>query len=467
MERGAPGHTGGEGWHPAAMFGHALACGDGAEVEPEPESVVPEPEQWPAGINYPTWLWSARPWLTRLRNYARARELDADLLLGACLARFAALLPKGTVMDTGIMNRQASLNLLVGGIGGSGGGKSTAAEEARAIVPVPEDMTKLFVEGVLGSGEGIADAFMGRVCTNPDAPKKEQKYERAQTLHNAFLWLDEGQTLACLSKQSSNTTMPTLRSAAMGAPLGALNADPDKRRKVTNYHLGVYIGWQPCTVGPLLDEVLLGTPQRFLFCALGPMIDDTPDGYACPVLDPPPVHVPVIFTDALRQEIRAQHLEQKRRARRLGSEADWRSHANLLHCKVAGLLCLIDHRQIVTLDDWHLAGIICETSHAIVRWLVDAAERRREEERLARIAERSAGAQASAVAVAQGADKTAALARRLALKVHEHGRISKSDARRSLRVDVRHLFDAACDEAAGHSWIALGENHLAPGPIRP
>jgi hypothetical protein len=84
-----------------AMFKHALDCAEGADAEPEPAaSVAPEPTSWPTGINYPEELWAARPWLLQLRNYAIARTLDADLLLGACLARFAALLPKGTGMDT-------------------------------------------------------------------------------------------------------------------------------------------------------------------------------------------------------------------------------------------------------------------------------------------------------------------------------------------------------------------------------
>ncbi len=437
--------------------------GDGAaDVEPEPE-----PELWPEGLNYPAELWEARPWLSQLRRHALAREIDPDMLLGACLARFSALLPKGTAMDTGILNKRASLNLLVAGIGGSGGGKSSAADEAATIIPVPVDMEKLFVEGVLGSGQGIADAYMGKVCVNPDAPAKERKFEYAQRLHNAFLWLDEGQTLGTLAAMKGNSTLATLRSAAMGAMLGSQNADPERRRKVTNYHFGCYIGWQPATVGMLLDEVLLGTPQRFLFCAMGPVIEGEADGWAAPLLERPPCHMPVIFADDLRAEIRARHIEQKRRARRLSTEPDWHSHAGLLRCKVAALLCLVDHRQLVTSDDWRLAGIICETSHAIVQWLRSERARQHEAEELGRIALRSAAAAASAIAVAQAPEEVTRLARSLANKVHERGRTSKSDARRTLWEPKRPLFDAACTEAAGHGWLLLEENHVAPGPNQP
>jgi hypothetical protein len=449
-----------------AMFDHALACGDGAYAEPEPAaSLAPDPVPWPTGINYPDELWGARPWLSELRNYAIARTLDADLLLGACLARFAALLPKGTAMDTGIMSGQASLNLLVAAIGPSGRGKSCAIEAAEHIVPAPEDVD--IAEGAIGSGQGIAEAFMGDVCPNPDAPKKDRKIERKQVRHNAYLWLDEGQTLTRLAQQANNITMPTLRSAAMGASLGALNATAERRRKVKGYNLGVFIGYQPCTVGPLLAEVAEGTPQRFLFCAIGQAPDADADGYAYPVLDRPPSHVPVTFVEALRQEIRARHCERLRNTL-MAAGPDWHSHAILLQCKVAALLCVIDHRQIVTRDDWHLADIICDTSHAIVRWLREEEARQREAEDLARIAARAAGAQAAAVAVQQAPAKTDALARRLAAKVHEQGRISKGDARANFfRSTVRHLFAAACDAAADMGWIIVEENHVAPGPARP
>jgi hypothetical protein len=129
---------------------------------------------------------------------------------------------------------------------------------------------------------------------------------------------------------------------------------------------------------------------------------------------------------------------------------------------------MIGHRQIVTPDDWRLADIVCETSHAIVRWLCEEGARQREAEELARIATRAAGAQAAAVAVQQASARTEALARRLATQVHKHGRISKGDARANfIRSTFRHLFAAACEAAAEHSWITVEENHLAPGTSQP
>jgi hypothetical protein len=240
----------------------------------------------------------------------------------------------------------------------------------------------------------------------------------------------------------------------------------ERRRKVKGYHLGIYIGYQPCTVAPLLAEVREGTPQRFLFCAIGPPPDTEPNG-ACPLLERPPAHVPVIFAEELKQEIRARHLARLRDTR-IDTEPDWYSHANLLQCKVAALLCLVDHRQIVALDDWRLPA---SSARRHTPSSDGCAKRRRSNARwrILRVSPRgAAGAQAAAIAVHQAPARTDALARRLAAKVHEHGRISKGDARANfIRANFRHLFTAACEAAAEHGWLLIEENHLAPGSVRP
>lgn len=421
----------------------------------------------------PAAVWEAKPWLAELRQYAAAREFDSDLLLGAVLARLSAVVPKGTTMDTGIMSARASLNLMVAGIGGTGSGKSQALSASAHVVQAvcgPDG----WAEGQIGSGEGIAEAFIGSVCDDPSLPKKEQRIEKRQIRHNAFLFLDEGEALHKLSAQRSNTTMPTIRSAAVGAPLGAMNASAETKRHVTNYHLGVYIGYQPCTVGPLLSEVAEGTPQRFLFCMAGRPLDipDAP-GYALPVIelqDRPGLVVG--FSSAIRSEIRGEH--RRRRSLPPNTEPDWLSHATLLRCKVAALLCLVDQTTrdsytTVAVDDnqWRLAGMICETSSGIVRWLVSHIKERIAEIEIERITARAAGAQTSQIAIQQAPVVAESVARGIALRVHDTGRATKGDVRRKLRGDRRHLFGVSCDIAEARGWVIIEEKHLSPGGCRP
>lgn len=62
-----------------------------------------------------------------------------------------------------------------------------------------------------------------------------------------------------------------------------------------------------------------------------------------------------MFAESLQREIRARH-RQRLRNISMAVGPDWHSHALLLRCKIAALFCLIDHRQIVMPDDWHLAA---------------------------------------------------------------------------------------------------------------
>jgi Protein of unknown function (DUF3987) len=85
---------------------------------------------------------------------------------------------------------------------------------------------------------------------------------RKQVRHHAWVFLDEGSALFKLTAQIANTTLETLRTAFSGDHLGNLNATEERRRSVDDYHLGIFLGFQPSTVRPLLKDVLAGTPQR-------------------------------------------------------------------------------------------------------------------------------------------------------------------------------------------------------------
>ena len=123
-------------------------------------------------------------------------------------------------------------------------------EISEEIVQAPEGT----FEGNLGTGEGIAEAYMGG--------KKE---ERGQVRWNAYFTLDEGLDLYRLDERKGATVLQTARSAWTGKRLGNSNATGESFRKVVNYCWGMVIGWQPHTLHKLLADAIVGTPQRGLY----------------------------------------------------------------------------------------------------------------------------------------------------------------------------------------------------------
>ena len=158
----------------------------------EPEPDAPEPKT-DTGLNIPHVFWQAHPKLTRIREYAHMRGVPADPVLYAVLARMSAMLPRECRLETGIGSTSgACLNLFVAAVGPSSAGKSSSAGVAREIHREPErllgsdaDGNPKFLDGVsIGSGEGIAEAFMGtKGVLNGDKrdAKGEPKYKLART----------------------------------------------------------------------------------------------------------------------------------------------------------------------------------------------------------------------------------------------------------------------------------------------
>ena len=100
------------------------------------------------------------------------------------------------------------MNMFVALVAKSGVGKSTAVRCANNLILPPRYLTKpdgtvdpaVFRDGIgLGTGEGMAEAYMGMAQreTGEVDRRGEPRTEmyRTQVRHNAFLYLDEGQTL--------------------------------------------------------------------------------------------------------------------------------------------------------------------------------------------------------------------------------------------------------------------------------
>jgi hypothetical protein len=116
---------------------------------------------------------------------------SADLVLHVVLARTAACIPH-TVELPPIVGSVGSLNFYAAGIGSSGSGKSTAVATGRELVPAPPGLD-IADDRPIGSGEGIAEAYMGTVEQETEDGKKARM--RAQVRHNAFIYVDEGEAL--------------------------------------------------------------------------------------------------------------------------------------------------------------------------------------------------------------------------------------------------------------------------------
>lgn len=420
----------------------------------------------------PAEFWEARLILRHIRQAAHSRNRSADVLLYSTLARTAAVRSHHVAADTGVGASRASLNLLLAIVGRSGAGKSSGNSGARHLLPLHGAVDLL--DGMpLGTGEGIAEAFMGSRQVEVPGPngRTRQARQRAQIHYNASFYLDEGEALTKMLERAGTTVGPTLRSAWGGETLGQQNASDDRTRIVRDYSLGIVIGFQPSTILPLLDDAEAGTPQRFLYAsATDPNIPDVQ------VAHPGPLPVDIValaepgesnigFARAIRQEIYAADLAQAR-GERVPPLLD--SHEPLARVKIAALLALLEGRREVNAEDWALALIVWTTSCKVRDRLVAEGERRkarREWVRRQSYVEDQVGA-----AVAVEDDRTVRVARRVTRAVREAAPDTAKPyvVRRVLASRDRQMFETAIDYAVSQRWLERrADGDLSVGASQP
>jgi hypothetical protein len=230
-------------------------------------------------------FWLAREELGHIRQAAHARGRSADLVLGATLARLSAMVDPGLRLDTGLA--EASLNLYVAAIGRSGIGKTAGARAAKELVETPDHLVGYaFQDGIpVGSGEGLVEAYFGWEMVETGETTRDGKPKltkvKTQVRRHVFAFVDEGQALTATMDRSGTTIGPILRSMWTGELAGQANAREETTRvlEAGSYALGVVIGFQRATAGPLLDDAGAGTPQRFVWLsATDPSLpDDQPE----------------------------------------------------------------------------------------------------------------------------------------------------------------------------------------------
>jgi bifunctional DNA primase/polymerase-like protein len=456
----------------------------------------------PGGLTLPDDFWRARPSLSLIRQAAHSRVRSADVVFYGVLVRLAAMAPHLLRLDTGV-GEPASANLFAAIIGPSGSGKSSGLSVARQVLPAAD------LEQVpLGSGEGLAEAYMGMVSVDDpagaltkDGSAVRKVRQKAQVRHNVLAAADEGASLNKLLERTGSTVGEALRSAWNGETIGQKNGREETTRVVHggSYALGLLIGYQPTTALPLLADVDAGTPQRFLYgWAIDPSIPTRGERVEWPgaAINPFPPEAelegdeqPKLFSRPAGRDVTAvtyaqvirDELYDEQYAKATGAVTTdpYRSQHTLLKVKTSALLALLDTdpvtgrgRRHVTPDDWDLAQVVLDTSDRVRAHLQQQAaiaSREAWERETTALSSRALHTHATIEAHAQAAASDAAVrvAGSLTAKVHALGGMSRSDARKAVSSSRRHLFDDAVEVAVAEHWIVDTGRRLEPGSSLP
>ncbi len=415
----------------------------------------------------PEEFWQARRVHGHIRRAAHSRLASADLVLHAVLAKIAGMRSHELHLDSG--RGKSSLNYFVAAVAPSGIGKTTSAAVVDDLLPPPGYLNRptvantdaaAFHDGIpLGSGEGIAEAYMGVLETpvdKEDNGKAVTKRARGMVRHNVWIVVDEGETFTRMGERSGATTSATLRSAWVGATIGQANGRDETTRIVKHgtYSLGLLVGFQPTTALPLLSDTATGTAQRFAWVSANDhTIPDEPVEYPGALAVPALLDEPfqnssrtgaVTFPAEIVGKLRREHLA-KVRGEVVVAEQD--SQGPLMRCKMAALLALLDGRTAVDDEDWRLAGVMwstsCDVRDAVVA--IGQADQARDAEQKAeqkvRIAERTAAAVGTLDA------KLARLAQTLAEHVVDAGGLLRAAARKTMASRDRQLYDSVVEHA--------------------
>ncbi|MET0425014.1 MAG: hypothetical protein ABW046_14110 [Actinoplanes sp.] len=437
----------------------------------------------PRLFNLPEEFWGARDLFKVVRQQARADGTGPDAVLGAVLARASAMISPDLKFDSG---KIGGFNFFANIVAPSGIGKTEAMRSAQRLLLPASHLTdgqgevdpEKFRDGwSLGSGEGMAEAYMGMIekdtgefhLSGKQKGDPKTKSVKGKVRDNVFLFLDEGEALVKMMRERRGATVgQAIRTMWTGMGTGAANASETTTRHLSDgtYSLGLLIGWQPEPAQALISDVGGGTPQRFIWMSgLDPDMPEDPDvrpepirlpicdGHGHPVRGM--VHFPREVKRALRLRLVSKHV---------GDDEvvdDLNSHEPLMRCKLAALLCVLDGRMAVNEDDWRFGGMIWQVSCAVRDRLVQfgrqQAERQREAEQV-RHAELAAAGEAARIEVSE---RVSAYARQIAARAREaeaaapFATLGRSDERRRIKSALRQAWDAGLEYALARGWVVL------------
>ena len=336
------------------------------------------PYQWAIDGKLPVSFWESTPTLGIIYAAARRRRVGPDVALHGVLSRVSAFIPPSLNVETGV--EPASLNYFAVGVAPTGLGKSRAWKLSVELAPYqPWQIPDFDGEVVPGTGEGIAEAFMGTELVATGKLKGRKGHEepeevpvRKQTKHNALFYADEGDTISKLLSRTGATLTNVFKTGWVGGMLGAQNATEERTRRVAagTYSMGLMISWQPTLMESLFSDAAGGTPQRFIFA---PAID--PQGSSRVVAESSYVEpIQGIARHALDLADSGQNLWLPSSA--IQEIANWDadrqeglvmvpeldSHMMLHRAKVAALLALIHCEDKVSEQMWDMSGQVWDAS---------------------------------------------------------------------------------------------------------
>ena len=336
--------------------------------------------------NYTNEFWETTPLLAQIRQAAWASYDAPAATLAALLARATAAIPpsvRAVVIDPASGNTfksPDSLNLIIGTVATSGGGKSSSVKAAERLLPYERRGDRRLVDWErsdlqLGSGQGIDATYLEQVKDPEDAKKTITKVvDNPKALFTA----DEGEIYDELTGGGGSTLKSTLRKAAFGETLGAANAGIDTRRHVGahQYRLAMILCFQVATAKAITADHLGGTPQRIVMFEATrkgqPNPAPTDPGVIFATWEPPPAtNIPTLIRaprESAARVIIAEYLDDSHNPGRYGS------HRRRNQSKLAVVLQLLHDPTARTVDPmfWDLAETIVDGSDSVYG-LIDAA----------------------------------------------------------------------------------------------
>jgi Bifunctional DNA primase/polymerase, N-terminal len=437
-------------------------------------------------LHLPEEFWSSRPSLNHIRQAAHSKGRSADAVLYTTMARISATVSPLLNFDTCL--GRGSLNFFVAIVGRSGRGKSMAVKIAKTLIHTPFALSspEFFKDSMgIGSGEGIAELYMGMETYDTGEVYSERakkagqpvlKERRAKVRDNAFVYVDEGQTLSQQGKRQGNVILPTLRTAWTGDTLGQANASVDTTRHIPegSYSLGMVIGYQKDTAQELIADVAPGTPQRLAWTsATDPAVPLQPPEHPGPLefqMDAGARYIPRTGTITFYREIN-EELWKQNHERVVDEDLDddeLDSHEPLMLCKLSALLCIMEGRTIATTDDWALAKIMYQVSRNVMDDLVEYSQEK-EQAKADAYAEAYANKEARGYLAKKNADANVArIARWIYGQIHDAGGITTiSTVRHAVAGRDRPLLNEAIDHGITTKWFTTDGKKLAIGLEKP